>query len=64
MDLTYLSVIGRRMYDLKTHITELQRNAGRGALDWVLLFISPYLFAVAIAIRITKVTAELRDIPA
>lgn len=34
----------------------------KNAFDWTLLFISPYLLAIAIAIRLTKVTAEIEDL--
>jgi len=38
----------------------LRNDANRSPLDNNLLFLSPYLFAIALALRITKVTGELR----
>ncbi|WP_017496802.1 hypothetical protein [Flavobacterium sp. WG21] len=43
-------------------ISAAKEQSRRGTFSWMLLFISPYLFALAIAIRITKVTAELKEI--
>ena len=34
----------------------------RNSISWTLLFISPYLFSIAIAIRLTKVTAEIKEL--
>lgn len=42
-------------------LTELRDQGNRSDLNWILLIISPYLFAMAIAIRLTKVTAELKE---
>lgn len=34
----------------------------KSSLEWTLLFIAPYLLAAAIAIRLTKVTAEIKEL--
>lgn len=34
----------------------------KSSLEWMLLFIAPYLLAAAIAIRLTKVTAEIKEL--
>jgi len=46
----------------KLNYTENKKLEERSSLNWILLFFSPYLFAIALAIRLTKVTAELKDL--
>lgn len=41
-------------------LDRLRYDARNSSLDDSLLFLSPYLFAIALALRITKVTGELR----
>lgn len=51
-----------RIVEESNEISLAKDQSSRGTFSWMLLFISPYLFALAIAIRITKVTAELKEI--
>ncbi|WP_264530303.1 hypothetical protein [Flavobacterium sp. N502540] len=51
-----------RIVEESKEISVAKEQSRRGTFSWMLLFISPYLFALAIAIRITKVTAELKEI--
>ncbi|CAA9196007.1 hypothetical protein FLA105534_00900 [Flavobacterium bizetiae] len=51
-----------RIKEEAKEIKAAEEKAARGSFNWMLLFISPYLFALAISIRITKVTAELKEI--
>lgn len=54
------------------HLKELERSGieydendnltHKNSFDWMLLFAAPYLLAIAIAIRLTKVTAELKEL--
>lgn len=46
----------------KLNYTENKKLERTTSLNWILLFFSPYLFAIALAIRLTKVTAELKDL--
>ena len=43
-------------------LSGIERQADRNTVDWILLFCTPYAFAFAIAIRITKVTAEVKEL--
>jgi hypothetical protein len=51
-----------RIIEESNEISLAKDGARRGDFNWMLLFISPYLFALAVAIRITKITAELKDL--
>lgn len=51
-----------RIVEESNEISLAKDQSSRGTFSWMLLFVSPYLFALAIAIRITKVTAELKEI--
>jgi hypothetical protein len=44
----------------RNNLEALRKDAEYSSLDDNLLFLSPFLFAVALALRITKVTGELR----
>lgn len=54
------------------HLKELERSKNeylenddlthKNSFDWLLLFVFPYLLAAAIAIRLTKVTAEIKEL--
>lgn len=46
----------------KNEYLQNQSLGNRNSLDWILLFLSPYLFAIAISIRLTKVTAEIKEL--
>lgn len=52
----------KRSKEEATFLEEAENQTNRGHFNWLLLFISPYVFALAIAIRITKITAELKEI--
>lgn len=56
------SFMCQRTKEEANKLIELQENSNRGEFNWILLLVSPYLFGMAIAIRLTKVTAELKDI--
>jgi hypothetical protein len=49
------------MKENKDILLVLEKESRREEWDWLLLTISPYFLSIAIAIRITKVTAELVD---
>ena len=46
----------------KNQYIENKDLGSKSSLNWTILFISPYLFAIAIAIRLTKVTAEIKEL--
>jgi hypothetical protein len=50
-----------RLHEEASILTDLRAKENRDTLNWILLVLSPYLFAIAIAIRLTKVTAELKE---
>lgn len=43
-------------------LIELTKQENRDGLNWIVLAISPFIFAIAIAIRLTKITAEIKEI--
>lgn len=51
-----------RIQEERIALNDSNEKTNRNEFNWLLLFISPYLFATAIAIRLTKVTAELNEI--
>lgn len=52
----------QRVKEEGNSLTELKNSENRDVLNWILLICSPYLFAIAISIRLTKVTAELTEL--
>ncbi len=53
---------GQRIREEVEEIQMLKSKENRDTLNWLLLVLSPYLFAGAMAIRLTKVTAEIREL--
>ena len=56
------SFMANRLRGESNTLIALRNRSTRDNLNWILLIISPYLLAIAIAIRLTKVTAELKGI--
>ncbi len=57
-----VTFMSERSKEEATTLLNLRQQENRDTLNWILLLVSPYLFAVAIAIRLTKVTAEIKEI--
>jgi hypothetical protein len=56
-----LNYFMKTMLETKRTIDKLESQIQKTSLDWVLLFLSPFLFSIAIALRLTKVTANLKE---
>lgn len=57
-----LFIFFREINKTKAEYNENEILSEKGNYYWSLLFISPYLFAFAIGIRLTKVTAEIKEL--
>lgn len=53
---------GGRIHEESKMLIELKKKEDRDNLNWLILLFSPYFFAIAMAIRLTKVTAEIKEL--